>query len=64
MSSGKPIKHGKLDSELLDLYKCLKKPAIIKIPGHSKSASRVPKGNQSTEAAAKQPAVSSVSTQF
>lgn len=56
MLSGKPIKRGKLDSELLDLYKCLKKTAIIKIPGHAKSASREPEGNQSTEAAAQQPA--------
>ena len=54
MSSGKPIKHGKLDSELLDLYKCLKKTAIIKIPGHSKSDSVEAKGNQFAGSAPKQ----------
>ena len=49
MSSGKPIKHGKLDLELLDLYKCLKKTAIIKIPGHFKFDSIEAKGNSLTQ---------------
>ena len=52
------------ENRIVRLYTNAFKKAIIKIPRHSKSASLEPKGNQSTESAAKQPAVSSVSSQF